>query len=133
MLYQTNNIAVGGTPPDTMYVWDASAREPVICLEHSSPVVAVRLRRDFIAVALARKVHVYTLSAMVKRLVVLETGPNPAGALALATLPPALASSTADAKLLAYPDAAEGMLPSLLLFSPCCCFFFWGGPGRGPG
>ena len=92
MLFRTNVFAlVGGgptpaTPPHRVLVWDGAARQAAGELSFRSAVTAVALRRDAVAVALAHRSLLYSLSDL-RLVAAADTGPNNGGALALASGP----------------------------------------------
>jgi WD repeat-containing protein 45 len=88
MLFRSNILAlVGGGPvpkypPTKVMIWDDHQGRAVGEIPLKTPVKAVRLRKDRIAIALESKVCVYDLDEL-QLLHSTETSPNPDGLLAL--------------------------------------------------
>ncbi|KAF7996522.1 hypothetical protein HCN44_002154 [Aphidius gifuensis] len=108
MLWRTNVIAVvgGGSRPkfadNTVLIYDDIAKKFVMEITFTSPIKAVRLRRDKLIVALQREIHVFSFPFPTRRLLTLETRDNPKGLVEVATL------ATAHKQLLAFPGHKLG-------------------------
>lgn len=105
MLFRSNIFAlVGGGQvprwaPTKVIIWDEHQGRAIGELACKTPIKAVRMRRDRIAVALEQKVLLYDLDDL--RVVhQTETAPNPEGLLALST--------AADSTVLACPGLHAG-------------------------
>lgn len=103
MLFRTNVFAlVGGgpnpaSPPHRVLVWDGARRQAAGELSFRSAVAAVALRRDAVAVALAHRALLYSLSDL-RLVAAADTGPNSGGALALASGPRRVFAAPAPAR-----------------------------------
>ncbi|KOC60816.1 WD repeat domain phosphoinositide-interacting protein 4 [Habropoda laboriosa] len=108
MLWRTNIIAIvgGGTRPkfaeNTVLIYDDLSKKFVMEVTFTSPIKAVRLRRDKMIVALQREIHVFSFPMPTRRLLTLETRDNPKGLIEVATL------ATAQKQLLAFPGHKQG-------------------------
>merc|ERR1712127_406825 len=82
MLYRCNYVAVvpGGKSPkystNKAVVWDDYQKKVAISIEFSSEVLAIKLRRDRIAIVFEKLVKVYTFSQTPQLLHVFETSEN---------------------------------------------------------
>ncbi|RWS07590.1 WD repeat domain phosphoinositide-interacting protein 4-like protein [Dinothrombium tinctorium] len=85
MLHRTNLFAIvaGGAKPkyaeNTVLIWDDLKKQFVLEFTFSSPVVAVRLRRDRLFVAERNRIHAFTFPQNPKKLFTVATGDNPRG------------------------------------------------------
>ncbi|XP_043204205.1 WD repeat domain phosphoinositide-interacting protein 4-like [Amphibalanus amphitrite] len=110
MLDRSNLLAVvgGGATPrfadNTVLIHDAALDQFVLELTFSAPVLAVRMRRDRLIVALRRQVHVFTFPSPCERLFTVETADNPLGLCEVSPL------STSDHHLLCFPARKTGAL-----------------------
>ncbi|XP_043249160.1 WD repeat domain phosphoinositide-interacting protein 4-like [Colletes gigas] len=110
MLWRTNIIAIvgGGTRPkfaeNTVLIYDDISKKFVLEVTFTSPIKAVRLRRDKMIVALQREVHVFSFPVPTRRLLTLETRDNPKGLIEVATL------ATAQKQLLVFPGHKQGSI-----------------------
>ncbi|CAD1469049.1 unnamed protein product, partial [Heterotrigona itama] len=108
MLWRTNIIAIvgGGTKPkfaeNTVLIYDDLSKKFIMEVTFTSPIKAVRLRRDKMVVALQREIHVFSFPMPTRRLLTLETRDNPKGLIEVATL------ATAQKQLLAFPGHKQG-------------------------
>lgn len=108
MLWRTNIIAIvgGGTRPkyaeNTVLIYDDLSKKFVMEVTFTSPIKAVRLRRDKMIVALQHEIHVFSFPTPTRRLLTLETRDNPRGLVEIATL------ATAQKQLLAFPGYKQG-------------------------
>ncbi|XP_003708054.1 WD repeat domain phosphoinositide-interacting protein 4 [Megachile rotundata] len=113
MLWRTNIIAIvgGGMRPkfaeNTVLIYDDLSKKFVMEITFSSPIKAVRLRRDKMIVALQREIHVFSFPMPTRRLLTLETRDNPKGLIEVATL------ATAQKQLLAFPGHKQGSVQLL--------------------
>ncbi|XP_076618734.1 WD repeat domain phosphoinositide-interacting protein 4 isoform X2 [Colletes latitarsis] len=110
MLWRTNIIAIvgGGTRPkfaeNTVLIYDDISKKFVLEVTFTSPIKAVRLRRDKMIVALQREVHVFSFPVPTRRLLTLETRDNPKGLIEVATL------ATPQKQLLVFPGHKQGSI-----------------------
>ncbi|KAL7306875.1 hypothetical protein TKK_0001035 [Trichogramma kaykai] len=108
MLWRSNIIAIvgGGTRPkfadNTVLIYDDLTKKFVMEITFTSPIKALRLRKDKLIVALQKEIHVFSFPLPTRRLVTLETRDNPKGLVEVATL------ATAHKQLLAYPGHKPG-------------------------
>ncbi|KAK3926405.1 WD repeat domain phosphoinositide-interacting protein 4 [Frankliniella fusca] len=108
MLHRTNLLAIvaGGSHPkfadNTVLIYDDHAKKFVLEITFTTPVKAVRLRRDKLVVALLREVHVFSFPAPAQRLYTVETRENTLG---LCEISPIV---TAERQLLAFPGHKIG-------------------------
>ena len=105
MLFKSNLIAlVGGGdrpafPPNKVILWDDFTAKVVLELVFKSLVLAVRIRKDMIAVATEKNVFAYTIRDY--RLIdVIDTCSNPTGILSL--------SCEKDSRVIACPHTKMG-------------------------
>ncbi|KAH7616917.1 hypothetical protein Ndes2526B_g09024 [Nannochloris sp. 'desiccata'] len=105
MLFRSNLVAlVGGGPipkypPNKVMIWDDHQKRAIGELAFTTPVRAVRLRNNRIAVALEQKVFLYDIADL-RHLQCIETTLNPEGFLAL--------SPSEEATVLACPGLHVG-------------------------
>jgi WD40 repeat protein len=105
MLFRSNLVAlVGGGPvpkypPNKVMIWDDHQKRAIGELAFTTPVRAVRLRNNRIAVALEQKVFLYDIADL-RHLQCVETTLNPEGFLAL--------SPSEEATVLACPGLHVG-------------------------
>ncbi|XP_022185258.1 WD repeat domain phosphoinositide-interacting protein 4 [Nilaparvata lugens] len=108
MLHRTNIFAVigGGAKPkfadNTVLIYDDIEKRFILELIFTSPVKAVRLRRDRIIVATMNQVNVFSFPAPAQLLLTLQTRLNPLG---LCEVTPIM---TAERHLLAFPGHKLG-------------------------
>jgi len=85
MLHRTNLIAIvgGGSRPkfadNSILIYDDVLKEFVLDYTFTSPVIAVRLKRDRLIAVLRRQIHVFSFPNNSKKLLTLETRNNPNG------------------------------------------------------
>ncbi len=105
MLFSSNLMAVVGGgplpkfPPNKVLIWDDHQKRAIGELAFKTPVRAVKLRNNRIAVALEQKIYLYDIEDL-QLLNCVETTPNPEGFLAL--------SPSEDAAVLACPGLHVG-------------------------
>ncbi|XP_037079702.1 WD repeat domain phosphoinositide-interacting protein 4-like [Pollicipes pollicipes] len=110
MLDRSNLMAVvgGGATPrfadNTVLVYDSALQAFVLELTFTGPVLAVRLRRDRLIVAMRRQVHVFTFPLPCERLFTVESGDNPLGLCEVSPL------ATSEAHVLCFPARKRGAL-----------------------
>jgi len=92
MLYKCNYVGIvpGGKSPkystNKAIIWDDFQKKVAITLEFNTEVLAIRLRRDRIAVIFEKLVKVYTFSQSPQLLHVFETHHNPTGICCLCSM-----------------------------------------------
>jgi len=85
MLHRTNLIAIvgGGSRPkfadNSILIYDDVLKEFVLDYTFTSPVVAVRLKRDRLIAVLRKQIHIFSFPNNSKKLLTLETRDNPNG------------------------------------------------------
>ncbi|XP_063962528.1 WD repeat domain phosphoinositide-interacting protein 4-like isoform X1 [Lytechinus pictus] len=106
MLHRTNLIAVvagGGTPKfaeNTVLIWDNLKKKFILEFTFPGLVLAVRLTRERLIVALRTKVYVYSFPDNPQKLMAIDTRPNPNGILE--------ACPTSDHPLIVFPGHKSG-------------------------
>lgn len=108
MLHRTNLLAIvaGGFRPkfaeNTVLVYDDILKKFVLEFTFTSPVKAVRMRRDRMIVALLHHIHVFSFPSPAQRLFTIETREN---CLGLCEVSPIM---TAERQILAFPGHKLG-------------------------
>ncbi|KAG8232241.1 hypothetical protein J437_LFUL011794 [Ladona fulva] len=108
MLYRTNLIAIvaGGSRPkfadNTVLLYDAISKKFVMELTFTSPVLAVRLRRDKMVVALCNQIHVFSFPTPTQKLFTLETRQNLQGLCEVSPI------TSCEKQLLVFPGHKTG-------------------------
>lgn len=129
MLFRCNLIAIVGggpsphAPPHRVLIWDDHVQKAIGELSFRQVVLAVKLRRDAIAVALRDRVYVYHLADLSLRDKI-YTADNPHGLLCVCT------TATQD-MVVACPSVTEGhvrvelygMRKTVVRYPRCCDLF----------
>ncbi|XP_049765222.1 WD repeat domain phosphoinositide-interacting protein 4-like [Schistocerca serialis cubense] len=108
MLHRTNLLAIvaGGPRPkfaeNTVLVYDDASKKFIMELTFPARVLAVRLRRDRMAVATCNQIHVFTFPQPARRLLTLETRDNERGICEMSPM------ATSERQLLAFPGHKLG-------------------------
>lgn len=117
MLHRTNIFAIvaGGSnakfAKNSVLIYDDVAKKFIVELVFTTPVKAVRLRRDKIIVATVNQMNVFSFPNPVQRLFTQDTRPNHAG---LCEVSP---STTAERHLIAFPGHKLGSVQFIDLSS----------------
>ncbi|XP_071501508.1 WD repeat domain phosphoinositide-interacting protein 4-like [Diadema antillarum] len=115
MLHRTNLIAIvaGGMTPkfaeNTVLIWDDRKRKFILEFTFPSAVLAVRLTRERLVVALRTKIFVYSFPHNPQKLMAIDTRPNPNGILEVCP--------STDRALLAFPGHKQGSVQLVDLVS----------------
>lgn len=110
MLHRSNIIALvaGGCKQkfaeNTVLVWDDSKKKFVLELTFASPVLAIRLRKDFLFVVEATRVHIFSFPTDPKKIRTIDTGSNPRGLFEVSTFP------SSERQVMVYPGHKEGTI-----------------------
>lgn len=108
LLHRSNLIGLvaGGArqkyAENTLLVWDDSLKKFVLELTFSSPVLAIRMRKDRIFAVERTRVHVFSFPNDVKKLLSIDTRDNPKGLIAVSMY------ASSERQLLALPGHKTG-------------------------
>lgn len=117
MLHRTNILAiVSGSPrpkfaDNTLLLYDDAAKKFILEFTFPSTVLAVRLRRDKLIVALLTQIHVFSYPTPTQRLFSLETRDNPKGLCEISPL------ASAEKQILIFPGHKIGSVQIIDLMS----------------